>query len=833
MNPEQWARAKTLFGELLDRDASEWPERLDTEPDQAVAAEVRRLLAANPSGEAFLSDSPAYAETAEDALIGKALGPFTIQRLLGEGGGGRVYLAERMDVGGVAAIKILRARFAGSESTRRFRAEQAILARLDHPNIARLLQVGVTDDGTPWLAMEYIEGQPFSEVMATLTVRQRVEMVIKLLSAVDFAHRQLVVHRDIKPSNIRVDQRGEPRLLDFGIAKRLDDAKLTLTHYQPRTPAYAAPEQVLDEPITVATDVYAMGVLLFEALSGKHPWLHSGKRLDDAILSDAAPLPSALADASNRRQLKGDLDAIVLKAMQRHPQQRYPSAAAMAEDLTRYLERRPVTAQKQTVLYRTRRYVMRNYRFVAAGLLLCVLVGAALQREHGLREAAAAESLRAQLEADKATQVAEFMLDVFSAGDSLTPEFNINRESTVMDLMARGVSRLDDLESAPLVRADLAHSLGQVYWGLSEYSRAEALLRTAISLRESAAAPQDDTAESYMMLGRVFSRTSRYPQMLEAMQASYDLRLDALGPDHPNTIHSLHRVGSVYYHLRELPRAVAIADEAIVAWRELLPDSARNMANSYTIRGLSHLRMGNFTLALESIDEVLRLRRTFLPESHNLIAQGLSNRSRCLFYLGRIDDALDDIRQSIAINEANLPGDHWDHVLSNEKLVLYLVTAGNLTEADQVADKALAMAQRLHAGSPNPELVDLSRHVKVEVLRAQGEHASALALATETLRSREQHLPPLHGNTLATRSLVADLLRRLGRMNEAEQVLNESLDSWRQRPAMFTPELGQSMDYFADAGLCGWLNADWSMELPKPMEATLESSRQACSLETG
>jgi len=143
------------------------------------------------------------------------------------------------------------------------------------------------------------------------------------------------------------------------------------------------------------------------------------------------------------------------------------------------------------------------------------------------------------------------------------------------------------------------------------------------------------------------------------------------------------------------------------------------------------------------------------------------------------------------------------------------------------------MAQRLHAGSPNPELVDLSRHVKVEVLRAQGEHASALALARETLRSREQHLPPLHGNTLATRSLVADLLRRMGRNDEAEQVLNESLDSWRQRPAVFTPELGQSMGYFADAGLCSWLDADWSMEMPKPMEATLESSRQACGLETG
>ena len=217
---------------------------------------------------------------------GQRLGPFLIERLIGEGGNGRVYLAERQDLGGRAAVKLLRGRFTGPDITRRFHAEQVILARLDHPNIAHLLQVGVAEDGTPWLAMEYVEGQPFLQGLAAMSVRQRLRVILKLLDAVDYAHGQLVVHRDIKPGNILIDQRGEPRLLDFGIAKRLDDAGAQLTHTDshPRTPAYAAPEQVRGEPISVATDVYALGVLLFESLTGSKPWNLAGMQLDAAAL---------------------------------------------------------------------------------------------------------------------------------------------------------------------------------------------------------------------------------------------------------------------------------------------------------------------------------------------------------------------------------------------------------------------------------------------------------------------------------------------------------------------------------------------------------------------
>jgi|CXWL01.1.fsa_nt_gi serine/threonine-protein kinase len=823
MSPEQWTRAKALFGTLVDRDPTEWPEVLSSEIDTDVAAEVRRLLAAHLTGADFLDKSPAAAAVATDPLLGQTLGPFRVQSLLGEGGGGRVYLAERNDVGGKAAVKILPGRFADRQARRRFQAEQSILARLDHPNIARLLQVGVTDDGTPWLAMEYVEGRPFAEAMAALPVPERLRMIIKLLDAVDYAHRQLIVHRDIKPGNILVDPRNEPRLLDFGIAKRLDDAFTTNIDFQARTPAYSAPEQVLGQPISAATDVYTMGVLLYEILSGHHPWLGAGKKIDDAILAGNPALPSSWLKGGEQRRLQGDLDAIVLQAMHRDPARRYPGAMAMADDLRRYLEHRPVRAQQQTWHYRARRFVVRNRRLVAAGVALVALLSLALVREHRLREEAA-------LEAEKANEVADFMIGVFAAGDAQGTGFTLTKDSTVMDLLARGAARLESLQSAPLVRADLAQKMGEVYWGHSEYGRAEDLFKLALGLRQAHLGPSNETAESHLMLGRVYERTGRYAEMIQEMQTSYDLRLTALGADDPATIQSLHRVGAAWYQLQQLDRAVVIARQAIQSWRRHLPAHNLDLANSLTIYALSQLRMGNFDDALGRIEEAMHLRAEVLPDNHNLIAEGFTNHSRCLFALGRVDEAIADIRQSLAINGSNYTSDHWDLVLLYEKLARYLVAGGGLTEAESVADKATAMAARLHQRKANPELVNVANHAKVVVLCGQGHYQPALALAREVLKSREQSLPPLHSDLIATRSVAALLLRETGAGAEADAVLVQALDSWRQRPYGYTAELDEAMDQAARAGHCDWLMAPWPSPMSARMGTALQRDRRICAL---
>lgn len=822
MNPDQWAQAKSLFGSLIERDPAHWPALLSGESDPDVVAQVQRLLEAH-ANQAQLLDKPALLSSNEsDPLIGQSLGPFRIDALLGEGGGGRVYLAERTDVGGRAALKILRGRFASAESRRRFQAEQMILARLDHPNIARLLQVGITDDGTPWLAMEYVEGEAFSAAMAKLPIPARVRTIIKLLGAVDYAHRQLVVHRDLKPGNILIDAGGEPRLLDFGIAKRLDDSHLTQTQFQPRTPAYASPEQVRGEPISVATDVYAAGVLLYEVLSGWHPWLANGGNIEEAILGGEPALPSSRASGPARFALQGDLDAIVMQAMQRDPARRYAGAATMADDLQRYLEHRPVLAQKQTWGYRSRRFLFRNQRLVAAGVALAALLAVALVHERQLRSAAA-------IEAEKATQIADFMLDAFAAGDAQGTGFTLTKDSSVMDLMARGVTRLESLRSAPRVRADLAQKMGEVYWGYSEYGAAEALFKQALALRQTHLGASDATAASHLMLGRVYERTGRYPEMFESMQKSYEMRLQVLGADDPRTVHSLHRIGAAHYQLQQLDSAVEIARTAIVSWRTNLPEYNIEMANSLTILGLSQLRMGRFEEALASIEEIIRLRAEILPPDHNVTAEGYTNRSRVHFALGRVDLALADLRRSLAVTEKTYPSDHWDLVLQYEKLAPYLLAVGELDEAARVAERAVEMASRLHQRTPNPELVDLARHAKMLVLWAQGQRQPALALGREIVQSREQHLPPLHSNLLATRSVLAEMLLQSGDAVKANAELLTALDGWRPRPFGYIAELDAAMSRFASTGHCDWLNGDWPANPSARMAAALERDLKVCS----
>jgi eukaryotic-like serine/threonine-protein kinase len=824
VNPEQWQRVKALFEQLCELEPSRWSEQLATETDPVVADELRRLLLAHQNEESGLPELPIAVASAEDPLIGRLLGPFLIERLIGEGGNGRVYLAQRQDLGGKAAIKLLRGRYMGADITRRFHAEQTILARLDHPNIARLLQVGVAEDGTPWLAMEYVEGQPFLQGLAALSLRQRLQLILKLLDAVDYAHGQLVVHRDIKPGNILIDQRGEPRLLDFGIAKRLDDAgaQLTQTSSQVRTPAYAAPEQVRGEPISVATDVYALGVLLFESLTGSKPWNLSGVQLDAAILAGTPPLPSTLCSPALRYELRGDLDAIILQAMHLEPRRRYRSAALLADDLRRYLDHRPVTAQKQTAVYRASRYLRRNYRWLAALVLLAIALTLGVLRESKLRQ-------EASLEAQKSDQVAAFMLDMFDAGDSLTPDFAISKDSTVMELMARADARLDQLESAPLVRADLAHKMGQVYWGLSEYSAAERLFTTALTLRKQVLGAHDDTAESYLMLGRVYGRTGRYQEMLAAMQQSYAMRLATLGPDAPNTIHSLHRIGTAYYFLNQLDQAQGYFDQAVAAWRLQTPQSNPQLANALTMLASVEADRGQFDAALPVFEEVLALFRSIYPPDHPFISEGLHNLSTCLFDMGRVKEAIQMHRQAIAIDEAAFDGDDRSLVIDYEWMARYQVAAGNLPEAAELANKAVAMASRLHQKNPNQGLLDRARQMQVEVLRAQGKLEHALELQRDVLRTRLQDLPASHIFVIGSRSVLADLLLKQGQISEADEQLNLALDGWRAQPSGYIRQLVHAMGEFASARQCQWLDADWPAQSSAPMRASVQRGQQFCA----
>jgi eukaryotic-like serine/threonine-protein kinase len=401
IDPQRWNRLKTILGEALEQNSSAARIALVERrcgQDTALLEEAESLLA---EAEALLKErTDSFEDCAQNAAStfwqegpprgGQRVGAYVIVRELGRGGMGTVFLAERADgqFEKQVAIKILNRGADTAEILRRFRAERQILARLDHPNIARLLDAGTTEDGLPYFIMDYIVGSPVTRfaVAQKLSTRQRLELFLKICAAVEFAHRNLVVHRDIKPSNILANAEGEPKLLDFGIAKLLakdeDAPQLTAEAQQHLTPICASPEQAKGDPITVATDIYSLGALLYEMLSDQKPHRFSTARPTREelalVVGEQIPPPSSavVSDAQTARLLRGDLDAIVQFAMHKEPGMRYATVADLADDIRRYLARKPVVARHPTLGYRVKCLIKRNgSRLVASAAVVIVLAG--------------------------------------------------------------------------------------------------------------------------------------------------------------------------------------------------------------------------------------------------------------------------------------------------------------------------------------------------------------------------------------------------------------------------------------------------------------------------
>ena len=386
MDADRWQLVERVLDRALMSDPASWPTVLDStcSGDPVLRDEVEALLAQRSAAERFLESPPvaaaaalvAEARAARPPIEGRRIGAFSVVRLIGRGGMSRVYLAERADgeFEQQVALKVLRPGLDSDSDRERLRAERHILATLNHPNIGRLFDDGVTDDGLPYLVLEYVHGEPIDKYCAAkqVSIAERLRLFLDIAEAVQYAHRNLVVHRDLKPSNVLVTGEGRVKLLDFGLAKLLGgelppgDVVSTQPRTRWMTPAYAAPEQVLAQPVTTATDVYQLGVVLYELLTGRLPFAHRARTLremEDAILHSEPAAPSLAVKA-----LHGDLEAIVLMALRKKPDERYDSVAVFADDVRRHLSGQPVLARRHSLLYRARRFLRRNGPAVVAGV---------------------------------------------------------------------------------------------------------------------------------------------------------------------------------------------------------------------------------------------------------------------------------------------------------------------------------------------------------------------------------------------------------------------------------------------------------------------------------
>jgi non-specific serine/threonine protein kinase/serine/threonine-protein kinase len=440
MTPQRWQRAKAIFDRAIELSPSAREDfvRAECGPDALLASEVLDLLAAHDQASSGAFDFSAERSAAsEDPMRGRVLGPYRVIRRLGSGGMGRVYLGERVDdqFHRRVAIKVMHTNDEGGEIARRFQIERRTLAVLDHPNIVRLLDAGTAGEGLPYLVMDYVEGQPIDEFCASrgFSIPERLAAFRSICAAVQYAHQNLVVHRDLKPTNVLVTAAGDVKLLDFGIAKILrpeymPDAALTRTNAHPMTPDYASPEQVRGEPITTATDIYSLGVLLYRLLTGNLPYqLKTGQtfELERAICEQDPAPPSASIRraesgsdrASPRLAWNADLDAIVLQAIRKEPQRRYATAEHLSEDIRRYLTGLPVAARKGTLRYRAGKFAARNRTAVALAIVAaCGLLASTLMSVWYARSAAR-ERDRAERRFKEVRQLAKFF--VFDFNDSL------------------------------------------------------------------------------------------------------------------------------------------------------------------------------------------------------------------------------------------------------------------------------------------------------------------------------------------------------------------------------------------------------------------------------
>ena len=785
---ERYTRIQELFDAVVELPPDERTVALEKQcgDDAALRQEVEALLAADAETTSF-GEQPAFVipenlfpEQNKEEFAGRRFGVYQVIREIGRGGLGAVYLAARADdeYRKEVAIKLIRRGLDTDDILRRFRTERQILAQLDHPNIARLIDGGTTDDGLPYFVMEYVKGEPINAYCEAhhLKLRERLELFRKVCAAVTYAHQNLVVHRDLKPSNILVtadsesvrERGGEPKLLDFGIAKLLsaDDELLTQTApgLRAMTPEYASPEQIKGDKITTSSDIYSLGVLLYELLTGQRPYRLKTTSADEiarAITEQEPERPSTVAGKIDHppssildpRSLHGDLDNIILMALRKEPARRYASVEQFSEDIRRHLAGRPVTAHKDTFKYRSTKFIRRNALGVAAAtIVFLTLVGGivttAWQARRAERHAKAAEEQarvasterdRAQTEKTKAERINDFMQNILGFSDptwiSANPQRN--REATITDALNEAAVRAPaELADQPEVLAAVHFTLGWTYKGHGKFAPAEQHLR-----------------------------------------ASLDLRRKVLGANHPDCGQSLTALAELFVSATKYREAEAAGREAVAIYRRAHQagnGDAKWFAISLNDHAIAHKGLGNFAEAETLIKEALDVGRDFKGAERAPLAVMLGNLGGMRRDQGDLDGAATCLRNALT-EYRNLPRTpRFEMGGSLYILSTILSLKGEDREAESTAREAfdvlLGAVGDKHQWTPRP-LITLA-----EIYYNRGDYQAARAEVDRALVLQKASTPEEHLYTTGSWIILGKILMRTHQLAEAESYLRRALE---------------------------------------------------------
>ncbi len=737
MDADRWEKMQALFHRVADLPQAEQHQLLVSAAaaDPQLASDVRSMLAEDRRTSSLLDKS--IAEVADEVLQPGVspvsfpdFGPYHIARVLGEGGMGVVYLAERRDLGTVVAIKVLQDAWLSPSRRERFAAEQRTLAQLNHASIARLYDAETLADGTPYIVMEFVEGVSIVEYCRChqLSVARRLQLFRAVCEAVQYAHSQAVIHRDLKPSNILVKVDGTVRLLDFGIAKHLEAINApvdqTMTGLRLMTPAYASPEQIRGERVGIHTDVYSLGVILFELLADQPPFDLSNLTPAEAatiVAEHEAGKPSAvckLADAAAvGKSGWSDLDVLCLTAMHKDQQRRYSSVEALIRDIDHYIKGEPLEARPDRLSYKLGKFARRNERavvFSAAVFLLVVgVVFFFTVRLAKARDAALAEAARTQ-------RIQQFMTNLFRGGDSAVAPSDSLR---VVTLVERGLQEAKALNTDPRVQAELYENLGVIYQKLGKLKEADSLLQSALRQRKSLFGENSpEVAESLLSLGLLRADQAQIQEAERFARDAFQIASHSLAPNHPVFVKATFALGKV-------------------------------LENG-----------GSYNEAIQRLDEAVRLQSPNGPSAD--LAASLSELANSQFYVGHYDisDALN--RRALDI-QRQLYGDR--HPLVADTLInlgAIQFQAGRYAESERYNRQALDIVQAWY-GTNHPETAD-TMTILAQSLTYQNRFEEAAGLLRQSIAILEHVYGPVHPRVAYALNELGQVAIRAGKLEEAE-----------------------------------------------------------------
>lgn len=879
---DRWEALKDFFDAALEEPRAARASFLEEAcADATLRAEVHSLLDAHrgegPVDRALDELRSLHRPEELSGLRGHRIGPYELVDELGRGGMSRVFLARRADgqFEQKVAVKLLATDVPTPAARERFVAERQILASLKHPNIARLLDGGVSEAGQPYFVMEVIEGKPIDEYCEThrLSLHERLRLVLEVCDAVQYAHQSLVVHRDLKPSNILVTDNGQVKLLDFGIAKLLNPDTIlpgkgprTRTGLLPMTPNYASPEQVRGEPITTASDVYQLGVVLYELLVGRRPYRVEGRTPSDVervICEEQPTRPSTAASqpadagrgdgdgARRRAALRGDLDAIVMKALRKEPDRRYDAVEQLAEDLRRVLDGRPVSAHPDSWTYRGRKFIDRHRWGVAVTAVIVILLAGYAATVTWYSHRMQAALTQAQEEARKSEQVTEFLVDLFRVSD---PSEARGEALSARDILERGVERAERLDTQPAVQAEMFDVVGQVYGRLGQYEEAQNFLERSLSLRRGLYEdPRPETASTEVRIASILRKSGDHDTAETRFREVLAKQRRLLGSEHPDVAVTQSLLAGTLMVQGNLDEAERQLRDALAIQRHHPEADSLDRAETLNILGLTLRGKNALDEAESALRTALEIRRQRLGNRDPRVAMTLNNLAMVLRQNGDPDAAIPVYRDALAVKRTLYNDAHPSTAATLNGLGLALQDQGKYENSESVLREALEM-RRTTLGPNHPRTAGTLNNLG-NVLEDQGRFEEAAAhlhearkrlLATvgdthpftaypsiglgrvyvkqerpqkaepflrEGLSIRRKTLPPHHPDRVESTLLLGRCLTDLGRYEDAESLLLDLRDQLNTETTEASSELLQKMTEHLQELYEAWEKPDRARDL--------------------